>query len=65
MAVFLHSPGKGRANEENVREKTEPRSQTGVSRIHIYATIRVSSVVITQVKALGFEKFGITNTYFN
>jgi len=44
-------------NEENVREKTQPRCQTGDSRIHSYTltTIRVSSVVITQVKVLGFE----------
>ena len=67
MAVFRHSPGNGMENEENVREKRQPRCQTGVSRIHNYTliAIRVSSVVITQATVLGFEQFGITNTYFN
>jgi hypothetical protein len=67
VAVLRRSPGKGMENEENVREKTQPRCQTGDSRTHSYTltTIRVSSVVITQVKVLGFEQFGITNTYLN
>jgi len=54
-------------NEENVKEKTQPRCQTGASRIHSYIliTVLVSSVVITQDTVLSFEQFGITNTYFN
>ena len=67
MAAFRHSPGKGMENKENIREKTQPRCQTGASRIHSYTltTTRVSSVIITQLKVVDFEQFEITNTYFS